>query len=213
MTAPTFIFGSAPRRISDPGIITVDSNMGDQGDVTALLAQLSSGDKSAEEELLPRVYMELHRLATAQLRSERPGHTLQATALVHEAYVRLCDSANISWQNRIHFFRVAAKLMRRVLIDYARQRNAAKRGSGIAAQPLNEELLISEESLSLVLEIDEVLDKLAEFSPRMAQVVEMQFFAGLTEAEIASALKINERTVRRDWMKARAWLHEKLSRS
>lgn len=184
-----------------------------KGDVTELLARISKGDRSAEEALLPRVYVELHRLARAQLRGERPGHTLQATALVHEAYLKLCQTNSTDWQDRMHFYRVAAKLMRRILIDYARQRNAHKRGSGAHKQSLDEALLVSEDRLAQVVEIDELLDRLAELDPRLAQVVEMRFFGGLTEEEIGLALNVSERTVKRDWLKARAWLHEQLSQS
>jgi len=203
---------SIHRADPNPDILSVYTDMDAKGEVTKLLCRLSAGDHSAEEALLPRVYIELHRLAAAQLRSERPGHTLQATALVHEAYVRLCESSAVDWQDRVHFFRVAATLMRRILIDYARQRNAIKRGSGKIALPFEEGLLVSDDRLSLVLEIDELLQILSRKAPRLVQIVEMRFFAGLTEAEIASVLKISERTVKRDWLKARAWLHEELSR-
>ena len=184
-----------------------------QGEVTELLARISKGDRSAEESLLPRVYLELHRLARAQLRGERPGHTLQATALVHEAYLRLCQPNRCDWQDRMHFYRVAAKLMRRILIDYARQRNAGKRGAGAHRQSLDEALLVSEDRLALVVEIDDLLSRLVELEPRLAQVVEMRFFGGLTEEEIAASLNVSERTVKRDWLKARAWLHEQLAKS
>ncbi len=192
-------------------IIAVYCDMGSGGEVTELLHRLSAGDPSAEEALLSRVYLEMHRLAAAQLRSERSGHTLQATALVHEAYLRLCESRSIDWQDRVHFFRVASKLMRRVLIDYARQRNSQKRGGGKAVEPLTDELCISTENLSLVLEIDGLLERLALKSPRLVQIVEMRFFAGMSEEEIASVLNVSEKTVKRDWSKARAWLHQELS--
>lgn len=202
---------SSSQILSNTGTIACSPKMSGPSEVTLLLTQLSAGDRSAEEALLPRVYVELHRLAAAQLRRERPGHTLQATALVHEAYMRLCATAGMEYQNRVHFFRVAARLMRRVLIDYARQRNASKRGLGVAPVPLNDRLLVSDDHLPLVLEIDDVLSQLEEKSPRLAQIVEMQFFAGLTEREIAEALNVCERTVRRDWIRARAWLHQRLS--
>ena len=191
-------------------IIAVCPSMAAKGEVTELLCRLSAGDRSAEEDLLPRVYLELRRLASAQLRSERPGHTLQATALVHEAYLRLCGSSGTDWQDRAHFFRVAAKLMRRILIDYARLRKALKRGAGMEARPLEEGFLVSDDNLGLVLEIDELLQKLAARAPRLVQIIEMRFFAGLTEVEIAATLGISERTVKRDWLKARAWLHGEL---
>ena len=199
--------------VSSSAIIPHGSGMTPAGEITRLLTRISSGDKSAEEDLLPRVYLELHRLALAQLRSERPGHTLQATALVHEAYLRLCRPASVGWNDRIHFFRVAARLMRRVLIDYARQRNAVRRGSGNVRVCLDEGLVVSDSQLFLALEIDQVLQELSQKSPRMAQVVEMKFFGGLNDDEIAAALDLSEKTVQRDWLKARAWLHQQLSKS
>jgi RNA polymerase sigma-70 factor (ECF subfamily) len=184
-----------------------------KGEVTQLLARLAAGDRSAEEALLPRVYAELHRIAKAHLRSERPGHTLQATALVHEVYIKLCGAAAVDWKDRAHFYRISARMMRRILTDYARQRNTVKRNSGRYPERLDDVILISDENLSLVIEIDELLEKLAESDSRLAQVVEMRFFAGLSEAEIGSALGVSERTVKRYWLRARAWLHEKLSRA
>jgi RNA polymerase sigma factor (TIGR02999 family) len=186
-----------------------------RGSITELLARLGEGDRSAEEELLPQVYVELHRLATARMRAERPGHTLQATALVHEAYVRLCGSHEITWHDRSHFFRMAGRLMRRILVDYARQRNAAKRIHGGVVVPLDEALgiSVSNEDLATALAIDDVLREFAEVSPRQAQVVEMRFFAGMTEEEMALALGVTVRTIRRDWLMARAWLHQRLAGS
>lgn len=181
---------------------------GGKGDVTELLARISAGDRSAEEALLPQVYVELHRLARAQLRSERPGHTLQATALVHEAYLSICGKKDMSWQDRAHFFRVAAKVMRRILTDYARQRNAQRRSGKHRSVPLDEALLASDDQFSLAIQIDDLLNKLASLAPRLEQVVEMRFFGGLTEAEIARILGTSERTIKRDWNRARAWLHQ-----
>jgi RNA polymerase sigma-70 factor (ECF subfamily) len=177
-------------------------------EVTELLARISAGDRSAEESLLPQVYVELHRLAKAQLRSERPGHTLQATALVHEAYLNICGKRNMSWHDRAHFFRVAAKIMRRILTDYARHRNAQRRTGKHRAIPLDEALLASDDQFSIAIQIDDLLNKLATLAPRLEQVVEMRFFGGLTEAEIARILGTSERTVKRDWNRARAWLHQ-----
>jgi RNA polymerase sigma-70 factor, ECF subfamily len=182
----------------------------DKGEVTVLLERLADGDRSAEEALIPQVYVELHRLAMARLKSERPGHTLQATALVHEVYLRMCRSEEIKWQNRAHFFRVAARLMRRILVDYARQRGAQKRNDGAQALPLEEAIVVSDDQSLAALEVDELLEKLARLSPRQAQIVEMRFYGGLTEDEIAMAIGKNVRTVRRDWLMARAWLHEQL---
>jgi len=184
-----------------------------KGEITLLLDRLTQGDRSAEEALMPRVYIELHRIATARLRSERGGHTLQATALVHEAYLRLCGSDEIAWQNRAHFFRVAARQMRRILVDYARHHNAQKRNEGGPMISLDDAIAFTADQSAIALEVDEVLRKLAAISPRQAQVVEMRFFAGLTEEEIAVALGKNARTIKRDWLMARAWLHQQLSRS
>lgn len=183
-----------------------------QGEVTQLLARLSAGDRSAEQALLPCVYAELHRIAKAHLRSERPGHTLQATALVHEVYLRLCGAEGVDWKDRAHFYRICARLIRRILTDYARQRNAVKRNAGRLTEHLDDAISIAENQLSLVVEIDELLEKLAQEEPRLSQVVEMRFFAGLSEVEIGLALGVSERTVKRYWLRARAWLHEKLSR-
>lgn len=193
-------------------IITQSPMAASKGDITVLLHRLAEGDRSAEEDLLPRVYVELHRLATARMRSERGGHTLQATALVHDVYLKLCRSER-PWQDRLHFFRVSARLMRRVLVDYARQHHALKRDSGRQAVPLDDAIVISADQSFAALEIDEVLNRLAEVSPRQAQVVEMRFFAGLTEEEIAEALGLSTRTVKRDWLMARAWLHQRLNRA
>ncbi len=204
-----FVIPAAP---SD--IITKHEGMeSHRGIITELLDRLGDGDRSAEEDLLPQVYLELHRLATARMRSERQGHTLQATALVHEAYLRLCRSREITWQDRTHFFRMAGRLMRRILVDYARQRDAAKRLGGTVMVPLDEAICISNEDLATALTMDEVLRDFAEVSPRQAQVVEMRFFAGMTEDEIALALGVTVRTIRRDWLMARAWLHQRLAGS
>jgi RNA polymerase sigma-70 factor, ECF subfamily len=195
-------------------IIARHADMGTEtSEITALLARISGGDRAAEDLLLPQVYVELHRIARRQLGDERAGHTLQATALVHEAYLRLCKNQNIEWKDRMHFYRVAAKLMRRILIDYARQRNATKRGSGAHKESFDEALLISDDRLGLVLEIDDLLNRLAQWAPRLAQVVEMRFFGGLSEQEIAAALNESVRTVKRDWAKARAWLHDQIKPS
>jgi RNA polymerase sigma-70 factor, ECF subfamily len=187
-------------------------DMTDRGDITLLLDRLAAGDRSAEEVLMPRVYLELHRLAAARMRAERPGHTIQPTALVHEAYLRLCNSHEVQWQDRGHFLRAAGCMMRRILVDYARQHHAQKRNDGMRTISLDEAIAISSDQFAIALEVDEVLKKLAELSSRQAKVVEMRFFAGLTEAEIAEALEVNVRTVKRDWLIARAWLHKRLQR-
>jgi RNA polymerase sigma factor (TIGR02999 family) len=184
-----------------------------KGDVTLLLERLSEGDRSAEDALMQRVYVELHRLAVARLRTERPGHTLQPTALVNEAYLRMCRSEQIKCLDRSHFFRIAATTMRRVLVDHARCHGAQKRASSAQRVPLEEAIAISPRQSAEALEVDELLDILAESNPRAVQVVEMRFYAGLSEEEIAVVLDLSARTVKRDWLLARAWLHERLRRS
>ncbi len=180
-------------------------------DVTQLLHRLASGDRLAENELLPYVYGELKRLAAAQLRKERAEHTLQTTALVHEAYLRLTRSQGTEWQDRLHFFAFAAKLMRRILVDHARTRNTGKRGGPSVQVPFDDALLVSQEQCELITGLDQALLQLAATDPRKAEVVELRFFAGLTEEEIADYLRISVRTVKRDWHVARAWLYGKLS--
>jgi RNA polymerase sigma factor (TIGR02999 family) len=185
----------------------------EKGDLTELLGQLSAGDRSAEERLISQVYMELHRLAYQHMRGERNDHTLQPTALVNEVYLRLCRQHSVQWQDRGHFFRIAGRLMRRILVDHARQKQASKRGAGQPSVPLEDMLVASAENLELTLEIDDLLKKLALLLPRQAQVAELRFFAGLTEDEIATAVGLDVRTVKRDWFKARAWLYEQIAAS
>jgi RNA polymerase sigma-70 factor (ECF subfamily) len=179
-------------------------------DVTELLHRFANGDKEAEADLMPRVYRELHKIARAYLRRERPDHTLQATALVHEAYLRLTSQREIDWKNRAHFFGIAAQMMRRILVDYARQRGAGKRG-GVHIS-LDEGLMISDDQCALVTDLDEALQRLARLNERQARVVELRFFSGLTEEEIGEVLGLSSRTVKRDWTMARAWLYGELSR-
>jgi RNA polymerase sigma factor (TIGR02999 family) len=181
-----------------------------KGEVTLLLERVASGDRSAEDALIQQVYLELHRIATARLRRERVVHTLQPTALVHEVYLRLCGSGQIACLDRAHFFRLAARLMRRILVDYARQRNAEKRGDGHSPVALDDVIAVSPEQCSDSLEVNALLDRLAEFSPRQASVVELRYFGGLTDEEIASAIGKNVRTVRRDWAMARAWFRQQM---
>ncbi len=178
-------------------------------DTTELLQRVTHGDKLAEAELMPRVYRELHRIATSYLRRERKDHTLQPTALVNEAYLRLISKPDLPWKDRSHFFGVAARAMRRILVDYARQRDTAKR-SGIKL-PLEDGLAVSDEQCELVQEMDQALERLAQLHPRQAQVVELRFFAGLNEEECAEVMRISSRTVKRDWVMARAWLYGELS--
>ncbi len=181
-----------------------------QGEITELLERVAQGDRSAEEALIPRVYFELHRLAMARLKSERRAHTLQATALVHEVYLRLFGSKEVDYRDRAHFFRVAARLMRHILVDYARRHGAVKRNRGATIEPLDNVIAVAPNQSAQALAIDELLSKLGQLSPRQAQVVEMRFFGGLTEDEIAAALGKNVRTIKRDWLMARAWLHKQL---
>jgi RNA polymerase sigma-70 factor, ECF subfamily len=182
---------------------------GSQGEVTQLLARLAGGDRCAEDELLPIVYEQLRALAAHFLRSERRDHTLQATALVHEAYLRLIGGGQVSWQNRAHFFAIAARTMRRVLVDHARGINAGKR-RGIKVS-LDSALVFSEDQSGELLDLDRALDRLAEWDPRQARVVELRFFAGLSEEEAAEVLGVSQRTVKRDWQMAKAWLYGQLS--
>lgn len=180
--------------------------MTNRPDITVLLKQAHKGDESALNELLPIVYDELRRVASNQLRNERSDHTLQATALVHEAYLRLLEQKEVDWQNRVHFFSIAAEMMRRILVNYAIQRNAKKRGDGAAKIELDEAIGFSKErELDLVI-LDETLNELAKFDPGQARIVELRFFAGLTIEETAQALGISDSTVKREWRSAKAWI-------
>jgi RNA polymerase sigma factor (TIGR02999 family) len=179
--------------------------------VTRLLLQWTGGDAHALDQLLPLVYDELRRLAQSYLRRENVGHTLQSTALVHEAYLRLVDQRDVNWQNRSHFFGIAAQMMRRVLVDHARAHNAAKRGSGGIKVTLDEGLLAAEQRDVNVIALDEALTKLAEIDPQQTRIVELRFFAGLSIEETAELLKISPATVKRDWAMAKAWLYGEMS--
>ena len=181
------------------------------GEVTHLLHEMKRGQKDAEERLIPLVYAELRRMAGAYLHRESPAHSLQPTALVHEAYLRLNDIKEIDWQSRSHFFAVAATIMRRILVDHARASHARKRGDGWDAVSLNEAILPSAEKAPEILALDEALDRLARLDPRQAKIVELRFFAGMNEEEIGEALGISSRTVKRDWRVAKAWLFKELS--
>jgi len=176
-------------------------------EVTGLLVAWNSGDETAYEKLVPLVYAELHRLAHRYMSRERPDHTLQTTALVGEAYLRLVDQ-KVHWQNRSHFFAIAAELMRRILVDYARQRQYAKRGGAAQRVELNEAILMARERSRELVALDEALKKLAEFDPRKSRVVELRFFGGLGVEETAEVLKVSVNTVKRDWSTARAWLYK-----
>jgi RNA polymerase sigma-70 factor, ECF subfamily len=179
------------------------------GEVTQLLEAMHDGDPGAAEKLLPLVYTELHRLAKAYMRRERPDHTLQATALINEAYLRLLGE-DVDWKNRAHFIGVAAHVMRRVLVEYARAHNADRRGGGLKRVELQEELVISPERLDEVTLLDDAMTRLALSNPRQARVVELRYFGGLSVEQIAEVLEIAPRTVKRDWSLARIWLFREL---
>jgi RNA polymerase sigma factor (TIGR02999 family) len=178
--------------------------------VTELLAQWSHGDNAALVELTPLVYDELHRVAHHHLSRQRPDHTLQTTALVNEAYLRLADQTNPRWQNRAHFFAVAARAMRQILVSYARMQHAQKRGGGAFKVDLNEVALVSSEESKKIVELHEALEQLSALDSRKAQIVELKYFGGLNYDEIAEVLKISRITVRRDWEFARVWLYTEL---
>ncbi|HEX8195796.1 MAG TPA: sigma-70 family RNA polymerase sigma factor [Pyrinomonadaceae bacterium] len=179
--------------------------------VTQLLIEHSRGDSEAVEKLLPAVYDELRRLAAGYLRRERSDHTLQPTALVHEAYLKLIDQTRVSWQNRAHFFGVAAQVMRRILVDHAREHRAAKRGAEFQIMPLDENLDKAFVKSSELIALDDALTELAKVSPEKAKLVELRFFGGLTFEETAEVLDIGLTTVKRQWRLARAWLYGQLN--
>lgn len=180
-------------------------------DITRLLLALDGGDQDAFDRLLPLVYQELHHIARRQLHRLRPGDTLATTGLVHEAYLKLVDQDCAGWHDRNHFFAVAARAMRQVLVNYVAYKQAGKRGGGQKPAPLDEARLAAPAPATRLLELDAALERIGELDPRLPRIVECRFFAGLTESETAQALGISERTVRRDWQRARAWLHEELS--
>jgi len=179
-------------------------------EVALLMARLAS-DASQDSEFLPEIYGELRRLAAGYLRHERSGHTLQATALVHEAYLKLAGQHNTHWQDRAHFFAVAARIMRRILTDHARHHRALKRGAGQIDLQLEDVQLPEDDGSDRLQNLDDALNRLSEFAPRQAKVVELRFFGGMTEREIGDHLEICGRTVKRDWTIARAWLHAELA--
>jgi len=185
--------------------------MTEKSDVTRLLNKAQNGDKESLDKLLPLIYDELRRVAANQLRAERENHTLQATALVHEAYLRLLEQQEVDWQNRAHFFSIAAEMMRRILVNYAVQRNAKKRGDGVTRISLDDAISFSngETDLDLV-SLDAALKRLAEFDENQARIVELRFFGGLTIEEVAEVLDISESTVKREWKMAKAWLKTQL---
>jgi RNA polymerase sigma-70 factor, ECF subfamily len=180
--------------------------------VSKLLLAWSEGEEGAREQLIPLVYEELHRLAKRYMRKERSAHTLQTSALVNEAYLRLVGTKDVCWQNRAHFFAVSARLMRRILVDFARAKHDLKRGGGALQVSLEEALAVSPEPSADLIALDEALTRLALLHPRQAEVVEMRYFGGLSEEEVAQVLKVSLRTVQEDWRLARLWLFRELSR-
>ncbi len=193
------------RGIISPGVCSQDQ-------ITLLLEQWGGGDRQALEKLTPLVYAELHRLASSYLRRERPDHTLQSTALVNEAYLKLVGQHSVRWQNRAHFFGIAAQLIRRILVDYARSRFAEKRGASAPRLSLEE---ISEPAVSRGLDLialDDALDDLAKLDPRQGRVVELRFFAGLSVEETAEVMQMSPATVKREWTAAKAWLFRQIRR-
>lgn len=181
--------------------------------ITRMLGELSSGNRDVLDELMPLVYKNLHRIARQQLGRERPGHTLNATALVHEAYLRLVDQNRVNWQNRAHFFAIAAQSMRRILINYAHERKAQKRGGDQVIVTFVEESVPRETRAEELIALDEALTRLSGMSERQGKVVEYWFFGGLTHEEIAEVLGVSLPTVRRDWRFARAWLIRELKQT
>ena len=179
--------------------------------ITLLLQQMKQGDRMARNTLAALVYPHLKKAAIQQMRRERPGHTLQPTALVNEVFLRLAGRTDVTWQNRSHFYALASELMREILVDHARRRNAAKRGGGKVVAEIEEWQAQIDEHPEIVIEVDRLLTRLNALDERQAQVVQMRFFAGLTEEEIAETLGISERTVKRDWSMARAWMLKELS--
>lgn len=179
-----------------------------QKSVTQLLAAWGSGDQAALDQLVPLVYEELRRIARNHMGRERVGHTLQTTALVNEAYLRLVDQKHTRWQNRAHFFAIAAQLMRRILVDYARRKQYQKRGGGAPQVTLAEAEFLTDEKAPDLVALDQALKSLTEIDPRRSQVVELRFFGGLSIEETAEVLKVSPTTVERDWTIAKAWLHK-----
>jgi len=188
-----------------------DGNEPATHEITRLLSDWKSGDAAALNRLMPLVYDELHRLARRYMAAEQTGHPLQTTALVHEVYLRLVDANSIDWQDRAHFYAICARLMRRILIDFARSRNYQKRGAQFAHIQLEDAATVSEAAGSEILAVDEALKQLAEVDSRKSDVVEMRFFGGMTVEETAAALRVSPETVARDWKLAKAWLLRELS--
>ena len=183
-----------------------------QHEVTELLQKWRGGDKAALDRLTPLIYDELHRLAHHYISRERPGHTLQTTALVNEAYLQLVGQKDVEWANRAHFFAVSAQVMRHILVDYARQRSSSKRGGSFQKVALDAEVIVSQERARELVALDEALNALNELHPRRSKVVELRYFGGLNNTEAAAVLQVSEATIERDWRFARAWLYRELQR-
>jgi len=182
-------------------------------EVTQLLQDWSGGDQAAADKLMPLVYEELRRLAHQYMRREKPGHTLQTSALVNEAYVRLVDQSKIQWEGRAHFFGIAARLMRQILVDQARRKNFAKRGGGAIQVSLDSANAVAHEQSANVMALDEALKTLEQTDPRKGRIVELRFFGGMSIEETAEALKVSPGTVMREWTFARAWLRNQMSQT
>jgi RNA polymerase sigma factor (TIGR02999 family) len=180
--------------------------------ITQLLQSWGQGDEGAIDKLMPLVYDELHRMARRYMSDEKPGHTLQTTALVNEAYLRLVHSSQANWQSRTHFFAVCAQVMRRILVDWARSRQAQKRGSDMPALELNEAIAVPLETGTDLVAIDDALKALAQVDPRKSQIVELRFFGGLSVQETAEVLKVSQETVHRDWRLAKSWLRREIGK-
>lgn len=179
-------------------------------EVSQLLVAWGNGDEAARDRLIPLVYDELHRMAHQYMNRERPGHTLQTSALVNEAFMKLVDQRHVRWQNRAHFFGIAAQMMRRILVDYARSRHYQKRGGEARQVELDEAMIVSQERAADVIALDEALKSLAEFDRRKSQIVELRFFGGLSIDETAKLLKVSPGTVMKDWTLAKAWLRKEM---
>jgi len=183
----------------------------DPPQVTQLLIAWSNGNQAAREQLMAAVYDELHRLAHQYMKRESPAHTLQTSALVNEAFVRLVDQKNVRWQNRAHFFGIAAQLMRRILVDHARSKQTVKRGEGVQPVSFDDALYVSDERSAEVIAVHEALEQLAKFDERKGHIVELRFFGGLSIDETAEVLGVSPGTVMRDWTLAKAWLHREMN--
>ncbi|MCC6364559.1 MAG: sigma-70 family RNA polymerase sigma factor [Bryobacterales bacterium] len=195
----------------DPSELPAVSEQTSKHEVTQLLSDLQNGRTGAANDLLPLVYNELRRIAGAYMRRERSNHTLQATALVHEAYLQLVDQTRVDWKNRAHFFGVAAQLMRRILVEHARAHHAQKRGGDASKLSLEEAINYFPQKEMTLVALDDALKQLEELDPRQSRIVELRFFGGLTTEEVAEVIGISTATVEREWRSARAWLHSQLA--